>query len=263
MTAAVRPPRVRAPFALVAAGLALAALPLAALAVDSSLAPAAAGVVLMIGGFGVMAPCEAQMAAMLAHVVGRLAEQRGARLGPAAVRWTALRFAAGYLLFYLPVAVALGGLAVLLGSAAWVLVLAGAAVAVVLGLAALGRVRPRWLERCRGPLYLLRSGRASFARPVRAGIAFGRYCATCCRPYIYALAVLAGGTRSFWLASGLVVAYAVLMALPFLGPALLAPATYERLGAEAGRLAPALGHATGVALVALGVVLVPVGVALA
>jgi cytochrome c biogenesis protein CcdA len=263
VAATLRPPRARAPLALAAAGLALAALPLVALAVDPVLAPAAAGVVLMVAGFGVMAPCEAQMAAMLAHVVGRLAEQRGAALGPSAVRHTALRFAAGYLLFYVPVAVALGAGAVLLGSAAWVLVLVGAAAAAVLGLAALGRVRPRWLERCRGPLYLLRSGRASFARPVRAGVAFGRYCATCCGPYVFALAVLAGGTRSFWVASGLVLAYAVLMAVPFLGPALLAPATYERLGAEAGRLGPALGRATGVALVALGVVLVPVGIALA
>lgn len=243
--------------------MALALVPVAALALDPPLAPAAAGVVLMVAGFVVMAPCEAQMAAMLAHIVGRMAEQRGGAVGAGAVRGAAVRFAAGYLVFYVPVALVLGGLAVVLGPAAWALVLLGAAGALVLGLAALGRVRPRWLARCRGPLYLLRSGRASFGRPFRAGLAFGRYCATCCGPYVYALAVLAGGTGSFGVAAGLVLAYAVLMALPFLGPALLAPATYERLGTEAGRLGPALGRATGLALVGLGIVLVPVGIALA
>ena len=57
--------------------------------------------------------------------------------GVGSVRRSALLFAAGYVLFYLPVAAALGGAAWLLGGYAWVLTLAGGVLAIVLGLAAL------------------------------------------------------------------------------------------------------------------------------
>lgn len=147
--------------------------------------PVAAGGALLAAGFVVMAPCELQMATVLATVVGRA--------GDPGVPGTALRFTAGYLAYCVPFAVAIGALAHLAGGAAWVLGAVGGVLALLLGLAALGDAGPAWLRRCRGPLYLLRSGRASFRRPLRAGVAFGQYCSTCCGPYAFALAVFAGG----------------------------------------------------------------------
>ncbi|MDX6327038.1 MAG: putative metal-binding integral rane protein [Nocardioidaceae bacterium] len=217
-----------------------------------SLAPLAAGSVLLVAGFAVMAPCSMQMALTMARVVERTGAARGV-----SVRRTATLFALGYVGFYLPVAVVLGGLARLLGDLAWIAVLLGALVSLVLGLAALGTVQLGSLSKCRGPLWLLRTGRASFQRPVKAGVAFGQYCATCCGPYVLAIAVIAGGTHSFVLGSGLVVAYAMLMAVPFLAPAFLAPSTYAELGAVAGRLAPRVERATGVVLVGVSLALLP------
>jgi cytochrome c biogenesis protein CcdA len=212
----------------------------------------AAGVVLLVAGFAVMAPCSVQMALTMARVVDRTRESRGR-----SVRRSAVAFAAGYVAFYLPTALALGGLARLLGRWAWVAVLLGALVSLALGLAALGAVKLGGLSRCRGPLWLLRTGRASFQRPLRAGVAFGQYCATCCGPYVLAVAVIAGGTSSFAIGAGLVLAYALLMALPFLAPAFLAPSTFAELGAAAGRLAPRTERATGLVLVVVSVALVP------
>jgi cytochrome c biogenesis protein CcdA len=220
-----------------------------------------AGIVLLAAGFAVMAPCSIQMALTMSVVV-----RRRAGGGPAGLRAAAGRFALGYVTFYLPVALVLGGLARLLGSWAWVAVGLGAVVSLVLGLAALGhrvleRIGLGALSRCRGPLWLLRTGRASFQHPFRAGLAFGRYCATCCGPYVLALAVLAGGTQRFAVGAGLVVAYAALMALPFLAPAVLSPRVYTDLGDAANRIAPRVNRATGVALVGVAVALVPAVVA--
>ena len=242
------------------AGATLGALPLVALAIDDAYAPFVAGAVLMVAGFAVMAPCEVQMAATLSTVLARM-QQRATGGAPVRVRGAALRFAAGYVALYVPVALALGGLAALLGSAGWIMLALGAVATLALGLAALGRGRPAWLARCRGPLWLLRSGRASFDRPLRAGLAFGQYCASCCGPYVYAVAVLAGGTRSFWLGGTLVLAFAILMALPFGATVAISPASYSRLGQRLGGLAPALEGATGVVLVALSVALAGVAAA--
>lgn len=219
-----------------------------------------AGVLLLVSGFVVMAPCQLQMAATLTTVLRRTAVLRGTDGRPAAVavRPAALRFALGYLAFYAPVAVLLAGAAWLLDPWAWILVALGGAGAVVLGLAALGRIRASWLSRCRGPLYLLRSGRASFDRPFRAGVAFGQYCASCCGPYVYALVVLAGGTGSPALGAGLVLLYALTMVVPFLLPVLLAPATFAAVGDRMTALSPRLGRATGSMLVGVGLVLMPV-----
>jgi cytochrome c biogenesis protein CcdA len=221
-----------------------------------------AGVVLLVAGFAVMAPCSIQMALVMSAVVRRRAEREATQ----GLRAAAGRFALGYVTFYLPVALVLGGLAWLLGPWAWIAVAVGAVVSLVLGLASLGhRVLERLglgaLSRCRGPLWLLRTGRASFQRPFRAGLAFGRYCATCCGPYVLAVAVLAGGTRQFAVGAGLVVAYAVLMALPFLVPVVVSPQTYTDLGAAANRIAPRVDRLTGVALIGVAVALVPAVVA--
>ena len=217
--------------------------------------PVVGGVALLGAGFAVMAPCELQMAATL-HVVLR---RRAASTGGTGVRAAALRFTAGYLLFYLPVAVVLGAVAHLLGGGAWVLAVAGGIGAIVLGLAALGRIAPRWLSACRGPLYLLRSGRASFGHPLRAGLAFGQYCATCCGPYVYALAVFAGAADRAWAGAGLVMLYALTMALPFVLPILLAPAQWETLGARLAEGKPALDRGAGAALIVVGAVVIPAG----
>jgi cytochrome c biogenesis protein CcdA len=237
---------------IVGAGLAVSVAACAVAAARPSLAPMAAGVVLLVVGFAVMAPCSVQMALTMARVVDRTRESRGT-----SVRRSAAAFAVGYVAFYLPMALALGGLARLLGRWAWVAVLLGAMVSLVLGLAALGAVNLGALSRCRGPLWLLRTGRASFQRPLRAGMAFGQYCATCCGPYVLAVAVVAGGTASFAVGAGLVVAYALLMALPFLAPAVLAPTTFAELGAAAGQLAPRTERITGLVLVAVSVALLP------
>jgi cytochrome c biogenesis protein CcdA len=225
-------------------------------------APLVAGVVLLVAGFTVMAPCSIQMALVMSAVVRRRAEREGTQ----GLRVAAGRFALGYVTFYLPVALVLGGLARLLGQWAWIAVAVGAVISLVLGLASLGhRVLERLglgaLSRCRGPLWLLRTGRASFQRPFRAGLAFGRYCATCCGPYVLAVAVLAGGTRQFAVGAGLVVTYAVLMALPFLVPVVVSPQAYTDLGAAAGRIAPRVDRLTGVALIGVAIALVPAVVA--
>jgi cytochrome c biogenesis protein CcdA len=237
---------------LLAIGLIVTAAATTVAVTNPDLAPLAAGSVLLVGGFAVMAPCSMQFALSMARVVERTHADRGL-----SVRRTASLFALGYVGFYLPVALALGGVARLLGGWAWLAVLAGAAISFLLGLAALGTVHLGVLSKCRGPLWLLRTGRASFQRPVHAGVAFGQYCATCCGPYVLAVAVIAGGTHSFTLGAALVAAYAVLMALPFLAPAFVAPSTYAELGAVAGTLAPRVERVTGLVLVGVSVALIP------
>jgi cytochrome c biogenesis protein CcdA len=112
-------------------------------------------------------------------------------------------------------------------------------------------------------LYLIRSGRASFQKPFKAGMAFGQYCATCCGPYLYALVVLAGATGSFALGAGLVMLYAATMVVPFLLPVLLAPGSYAAVMDLAQSHGPRLERTTGLVLVGMGLVLVPVAALLA
>ena len=222
----------------------------------------ATGGLLLAAGFVVMTPCQLQMSAALTTVLKNLAAKKAQTAGPRPVRRAALLFASGYLLFYLPVAVLMGGVALVLGQYAWMLAIAGGVMSVLLGLAALGLLGSSLLSKCRGPLWLIRSGRASFQKPFRAGIAFGQYCASCCGPYLYALVVLAGATGVFWLGSSLVMLYAVAMVVPFLLPALLAPDTYAAVTDRVQTLSPQLAKATGLMLVGLGVLLVPVAVLL-
>lgn len=217
-----------------------------------------AGGLLLAAGFVVMAPCQLQMSATLAVVVRNLAAKKAEAAGASEVRRSAVLFASGYALFYLPVALFLGGAAWLLGRYAWVLAVAGGLLAITLGLAALGVLRRSWLSRCRGPLYLIRSGRASFQKPFKAGLAFGQYCASCCGPYLYALVVLAGATGSFALGASLVMLYAATMVVPFLLPAVLAPESYSALTERLSGLSPQLDRATGLMLVGIGILLLPV-----
>jgi len=218
-----------------------------------------AGGLLLAAGFLVMAPCQLQMSATLTVVLRNLAAQKAAA-GTATVRRSAMLFALGYVLFYLPVAVVLGGAAWTLGRYAWVLAVVGGLMAMLLGLAALGTLRRGWLARCRGPLYLIRSGRASFQKPLKAGVAFGQYCAACCGPYLYALVVLAGATGSFALGAGLVMLYAATMVVPFLLPVLLAPRAYAAVMDLAQAYGARLERATGLVLVGMGILLMPVAI---
>ena len=247
---------------VIAAAAVTAAAAVIAISVAPRLTPLVGGGVLLVAGFAVMAPCQLQMALTISAVLNRL--HRGEPSGeaaPVAARARTSQFALGYLAFYAPIAILLGVIARLLGSLAWVAIIVGAAGSVALGLAALGLGRPRWLARCRGPLWRLASGRASYRRPVRAGMAYGRYCASCCGPYAYALVVLAGGTRSVWLGAGLTSAYAVSMVAPTLLVAAIAPATSQRLAERATSISPTLERMTGMMLVGLGIVLVPAALA--
>ena len=245
---------------VIAAAAVTATTAVIAIGVAPRLAALVGGGVLLVAGFAVMAPCLLQMALTLSAVIKRLhGQEHGGEPAPVAARTSA--FALGYLAFYAPIAILLGVIARLLGSMAWVAILVGAAGSVVLGLAALGLGRPRWLARCRGPLWLLASGRASFRQPVRAGAAYGRYCASCCGPYAYALVVLAGGTRSVWLGAGVTSAYAISMVAPILLVATIAPATSRRLAERAASVSPTLERMTGLMLVGLGIVLVPAALA--
>ena len=252
---------------VVAAGAALlVVVALAALAVATrspEWTPVFAGGLLLAAGFVVMAPCQLQMSATLTVVVRNLAARKAEASGAGPVRRSALVFAAGYALFYLPVAVLLGGAAWLLGRYAWVLMIVGGLLAILLGLSALGLLGRSWLSRCRGPLWLVRSGRASFQRPFKAGIAFGQYCASCCGPYLYAIVVLAGATGSFALGTGLVMLYAATMVVPFLLPAILAPERFSALSTRVSRLVPGLERATGLVLVGMGIVLLPAAILVA
>jgi cytochrome c biogenesis protein CcdA len=245
---------------VIAAAVVTAAAAVIAIGVAPRLAALVGGGVLLVAGFAVMAPCQLQMALTISAVLKRVhTREPSGEATPAAGRtW---QFALGYLAFYAPIAILLGVIARLLGSWAWVAIIAGGVGSLVLGLAALGLGRPRWLVRCRGPLSLLASGRASFQRPVRAGVAYGRYCASCCGPYVYALIVLAGGTRSVWLGAGLTTAYAVSMVAPTLVVAMIAPATSVRLAERAASVSPTVERLTGLMLVGLGIVLVPAALA--
>jgi cytochrome c biogenesis protein CcdA len=257
------PRRTRATLELgtvIAAAAMTAAAAVLAIGVAPRFAALIGGGVLLVAGFAVMAPCQLQMALTLSAVLNRRQLSEPGSTAAGAARPTS-EFALGYLAFYAPIATLLGVFAHLLGSWAWVAIIVGAAGSLILGLTALGLGRPRWLARCRGPLWLLASGRASFQRPLRAGAAYGRYCVSCCGPYVYALVVLAGGTRSLWLGAGLTGAYAVSMVAPTLMVAAIAPATSQRLAERAVRVSPTVERLTGLMLVGLGIVLVPAALA--
>ena len=245
---------------VIAVAAVVAAAAMIAIGLSPRLAALVGGGVLLVAGFAVMAPCQLQMAMTISAVLKRRQTGKPSSEAASVARHTS-EFALGYLAFYAPIAILLGVTARLLGSFAWVAIVVGAAGSLVLGLAALGLGRPRWLARCRGPLWLLASGRASFQRPVRAGVAYGRYCASCCGPYAYALVVLAGGTRNAWLGAGLTSAYAVSMVAPILLVAATAPATSQRLAERAATVSPTVERMTGLMLVGLGIVLVPAALA--
>ena len=70
--------------------------------------------------------------------------------------------------------------------------------------------------------------------------------------------VLAGATGSFALGASLVMLYAATMVVPFLLPAVLAPKSYTALTERLSGLSPQLDRATGMMLVGIGILLLPV-----
>src|SRR3712207_9438627 len=116
-----------------------------------------------------MGPCQLQMSATLTVVLRNLAAKKTKDSGAATVRRSAGLFALGYVLFYLPVAVILGGTAWALGRYAWVLAVVGGLLAIVLGLAALGVLRRGGVAGGRGGAYPLPGGGGAVPKPVHRG----------------------------------------------------------------------------------------------
>ncbi len=72
--------------------------------------------------------------------------------------------------------------------------------------------------------------------------------------------VLAGATGSFALGAGLVMLYAATMVVPFLLPVVLAPRSYAVVTDLAQAYGARLERATGLVLVGMGILLIPVAV---
>lgn len=207
-------------------------------ALGAAVAPAA---------IAVMAPCLLQLALVLATTSAGVAAT-----GDAPPWRAGLAFAGGFLGVYALAAAAVGVLGAVLAAWAPLLQALGGALLAGLGLAVL-RVLPRGVAAgCRGPRWLILTGRANLRRPLGAGAAFAVYCLGCCGPYLGGLALLGAAAGSALAATALVGGFALLM-----GALLLLPA----LGAGAGRRAQAalqrhaqpIALASGAALTALGV----------
>lgn len=107
---------------------------------------------------------------------------------------------------------------------------------------------------CRGPFsFLLRSPAAD--RPAAMGASYAVYCAGCCGPYLYGMALLAGAVGSWWKSAAVVLAFALVMAVPLLLPALSYRAG-RKLSDHLQRWAPSLTRASGLALLVLGSLMV-------
>jgi cytochrome c biogenesis protein CcdA len=70
--------------------------------------------------------------------------------------------------------------------------------------------------------------------------------------------VFAGAGRHAWLGAAIVGAYALLMALPFLVPALVVPARSSALSEHLATVRPTLDHSAGLSLVAIGALVIPI-----
>lgn len=246
-------------FAIIVTGLAAAVrlglmdgvpTPVALLCTVAAPPAALAGAALVPAALAVMAPCLLQLSAALVAAAAGLAASET----PRALRRAGLAFAAGFLGVYAPVALLVGLAGQALASWAGLLQAAGGVMLALLGLAAL-RVLPRAaLAGCRGPRWLILTGRASLRRPLAAGGAFAVYCLGCCGPYLAGLALLGAGAGSPAAAAGLILGFALLMGALLLLPVFALGASRrlrDTLARHGGRIAPI----AGASLVALGLAL--------
>lgn len=206
--------------------------------VGAALAPAA---------LAVMAPCLLQLAMVL------VAASAGLAPTTTAAPWrSGVMFAAGFLGVYALAAATVGLAGRALAAWAPLFQAAGGVLLAMLGLAVLRVLPRRALAGCRGPRWLILSGRANLRRPLGAGAAFAVYCVGCCGPYLAGLAMLGAGSGSAAGGAALVAAFALAMGGLLLLPAMSVTAT-RRAQAALQRHGRPIALVSGAALVALGV----------
>jgi len=110
------------------------------------------------------------------------------------------------------------------------------------------------LSSCRGPRWLIVTGKASLRRPLGAGVAFAIYCVGCCGPYLGGLALLGAGFGGGWEGAALTGGFALAMAALLLLPIFALPAS-QRLSWVVQRHARMVSTFTGTVLVAIGAAL--------
>lgn len=211
----------------------------------------------LVGAFTVMLPCLLQMSIVLTSVVTGLAPRIlsaatlspwGRTLGPVGA------FLGGYAAVYTVAGAAIGMAGQLfLAYLPWLRVSSGV-VLLVLGISLVGLLPFRLGSSCRGPFsFLFRTpiGRG----PAAMGASFAVYCAGCCGPYLYALALLAGAIGSPGKSAAVVLLFALGTVLPILLPALSFRGA-AALSRRAARWIPHLSWASGIALMVLGALLV-------
>ncbi len=208
--------------------------------VAAALAPAA---------LAVMAPCLLQLTTVLVAATAGLAVSAGrALLRPG------LTFAAGFLGVYAVAALVLGLAGQALAAWSFALQAVGGALIAALGLAVLRVLPRRALPGCRGPRWLILTGRASLRRPFGAGAAFAVYCAGCCGPYLAGVAALGASTSSALAGAALVFGFALAMGVLLLLP-LLAVGASRRLQVTLAAHAPVVALVAGAILIAAGAAL--------
>jgi cytochrome c biogenesis protein CcdA len=208
------------------------------------------GAVLAPAALAVMAPCLLQLAAVLVSATAGVA----ASAAPRGLWRAGLAFAAGFLGVYVGAAALLALAGQALAPWAFALRALGGALLALLGLAVL-RVLPRGaVPACRGPRWLILTGRASLRRPAGAGVAFAVYCLGCCGPYLAGVGLLGASAGSAAATAGVVLGFALAMALLLLLP-IFALGAGRRVQAALARNGAAIALPAGAALVALGVAL--------
>jgi cytochrome c-type biogenesis protein len=207
------------------------------------------GLALLPAALAVMAPCLLQMALVLVTAITGLTASDAS-----ALRRPAMAFGASFLAVYLAAALAIGALGQHFGQYAALLNVLGGVLIFLLGLAVLRVLPAGTLGGCRGPRWLVLSGRASLRRPAAAGVAFAVYCVGCCGPFLASLALLAAGSGAFWQGTLLVLVFALLMAALLLLPIIALPAS-RRFSQLLHQHGATIAPIAGAALIAFGVIL--------
>jgi cytochrome c-type biogenesis protein len=209
---------------------------------------------LIPAALAVMAPCLLQMSIVLVMAVAGVTASGAAAGDRSALRRPGLMFAAGFLGIYAVAAITIGLAGQALAGYAIVLKALGGALVLLLGLAVLRVLPGGALSGCRGPRWLIMTGKASLRRPFSAGTVFAIYCAGCCGPYLSGLALLGAGTGSSGQGAALLGVFALLMGLLLLLPIFALPAS-KRLSMAIHRRAGVVATFSGTILVAIGAVL--------